>query len=123
MAHEAVPPRFDRYIATAGYNTDINRRQFGIDRLEWPTDYRYPDETYRDALTLEVGGVRFGAFGQGEQLREVGERWDAPFLNGLERPVVAAEAADFDAELDAVRSQVLADPRVTADVVKLWMRA
>jgi flagellar M-ring protein FliF len=35
----------------------------------------------------------------------------------------SAEAADFDAELDAVRSQVLANPRVTADVVKLWMRA
>jgi alkyl sulfatase BDS1-like metallo-beta-lactamase superfamily hydrolase len=59
VAHEAVPPRFDRYIATAGYNTDINRRQFGIDGLEWPTEYRYPDDTYRDALTLEIGGVRF----------------------------------------------------------------
>lgn len=30
---------------------------------------------------------------------------------------------DFDAELEAVRSQALADPRVTADVIKLWMRA
>ena len=30
---------------------------------------------------------------------------------------------DFDAELDAARSQALADPRVTADVIKLWMRA
>jgi alkyl sulfatase BDS1-like metallo-beta-lactamase superfamily hydrolase len=53
-----VPPRFDRYVETAGYNTQINRRQFGTDRLEWPTEYRYPDETYRDALTLDVGGVR-----------------------------------------------------------------
>jgi alkyl sulfatase BDS1-like metallo-beta-lactamase superfamily hydrolase len=59
VAHEAVPARFDRYIATAGYNAAINRRQFGIDRLEWPTEYRYPDETYRDAMTVEVGGVRF----------------------------------------------------------------
>ena len=58
VAHEAVPSRFDRYIETAGYNTQINRRQFGIDRLEWPTEYRYPDETYRDSLTLDVGGVR-----------------------------------------------------------------
>jgi alkyl sulfatase BDS1-like metallo-beta-lactamase superfamily hydrolase len=58
VAHEAVPPRFDRYIETAGYNTQINRRQFSVDRLEWPTDYRYPDETYRDSLTLDVGGVR-----------------------------------------------------------------
>src|SRR5262245_9745450 len=51
VAHEAVPSRFDRYIETAGYNTQINRRQFGIDRLEWPTEYRYPDETYRAPLT------------------------------------------------------------------------
>ena len=41
------------------------------------------------------------------------------------RPAPAAEiqVEDFDASLDAVRNQVLADPRVTADVVKLWMRA
>lgn len=45
------------------------------------------------------------------------------WLRARRTPVVAAEAEDFDAELDAVRSQVLADPRVTADVVKLWMRA
>ena len=45
------------------------------------------------------------------------------WLRARRTPVVAGEAADFDAELDAVRSQVLADPRVTADVVKLWMRA
>lgn len=30
---------------------------------------------------------------------------------------------DFDAELDATRAEVLADPRVAADVIKLWMRA
>jgi flagellar M-ring protein FliF len=30
---------------------------------------------------------------------------------------------DFDAELDAARNAVLANPRVTADVIKLWMRA
>jgi flagellar biosynthesis/type III secretory pathway M-ring protein FliF/YscJ len=30
---------------------------------------------------------------------------------------------DFEVELDTVRSQVLLDPRVTADVIKLWMRA
>jgi flagellar biosynthesis/type III secretory pathway M-ring protein FliF/YscJ len=29
----------------------------------------------------------------------------------------------FDAELESARSQALADPRVTADVIKLWMRA
>ena len=30
---------------------------------------------------------------------------------------------DFDAELDAARNQVTTDPRVAADVIKLWMRA
>ena len=57
VAHEAVAARFDRYIRTAGYNTVVNRRQFGIDDLEWPTRYRYPDDTFRDRLTLEIGGV------------------------------------------------------------------
>ena len=59
VAHEAVPARFDRYRATAGYNAVINRRQFGLADFEWPVDYRYPDETYRDRLDLEIGGTRF----------------------------------------------------------------
>jgi alkyl sulfatase BDS1-like metallo-beta-lactamase superfamily hydrolase len=59
VAHEAVPARFDRYIATAGYNQVINRRQFGADGLRWPTEYRYPDDTYRDSMTIEVGGIPF----------------------------------------------------------------
>ncbi len=58
VAHEALPARFDRYILTAGYNGIINRRQFNIDSLEWPTEYRYPDRTYRDQLDLDIGGTR-----------------------------------------------------------------
>lgn len=38
-------------------------------------------------------------------------------------PEAAPPAEDFDADLHAVRSRVLADPRVAADVVRLWMRA
>jgi len=38
-------------------------------------------------------------------------------------PASEMQADDFDAELDAARSQVLADPRVAADVIRLWMRA
>src|SRR5581483_11418749 len=57
VAHEALPARFDRYLLTVGYNGIINRRQFDLDTLEWPTDYRYPDRTYRDRLDLEVGGT------------------------------------------------------------------
>lgn len=59
IAHEALPARFDRYVMTAGYNEVINRRQFGVDGLRWPVEYRYPDRTYRDALDLDVGGVSF----------------------------------------------------------------
>jgi alkyl sulfatase BDS1-like metallo-beta-lactamase superfamily hydrolase len=42
---------------TAGYNEIINQRQFGLPDLRWPREYRYPDETYRDALALDVGGT------------------------------------------------------------------
>jgi alkyl sulfatase BDS1-like metallo-beta-lactamase superfamily hydrolase len=69
VAHEALPRRFDRYTRTAGYNAAINGRQLverragGADPLgiplRWPVDYRYPDETYRDQLTLELGGEPF----------------------------------------------------------------
>ena len=60
VAHEAMPARFARYAATAGYNTVINRRQFQADvDLQFPTDFREPDETYRDRLDLEIGGERF----------------------------------------------------------------
>lgn len=38
-------------------------------------------------------------------------------------PEVPAVEADFDVELDTTRNQVLANPRVTADVIRLWMRA
>lgn len=59
VAHEAMPARFDRYKLTSGWNGAINRRQFSIPGLEWPTDYRYPDETYRDTHNIEVGGIEF----------------------------------------------------------------
>ncbi|MBK5307017.1 MAG: MBL fold metallo-hydrolase [Frankiaceae bacterium] len=59
VAHEALPARFDRYILTAGYNEVINQRQFQLPDLLWPRAYRYPDQTYRDALALDVGGARF----------------------------------------------------------------
>ena len=58
IGHEAVGARFDRYRMTVGYNTIINRRQFQMG-VQWPTDYRYPDETLRKDLDVEVGGVSF----------------------------------------------------------------
>jgi alkyl sulfatase BDS1-like metallo-beta-lactamase superfamily hydrolase len=59
VGHEAVRDRFARYRRTAGYNGEINARQFRVPRLTWPTRYRDPDLTFRDELTLEIGGERF----------------------------------------------------------------
>ncbi|MFD7085193.1 alkyl sulfatase dimerization domain-containing protein [Streptomyces sp. NPDC059918] len=59
VAHEAVAARFDRYRRTDGYNSWINRRQFGVPWLDWPTEYRYPDTTYRSRRTLRRGSLTF----------------------------------------------------------------
>ncbi len=59
LAHENCPRRFDRYKRTAGYNGRINARQFRTPGLQWPTEYRYPDETLSDHRTLDLGGETF----------------------------------------------------------------
>ena len=56
VAHEAITARFDRYVETAGYNGIINQRQFQLSRPMFPTEFRYPDDTFRDRLDLSVGG-------------------------------------------------------------------
>jgi alkyl sulfatase BDS1-like metallo-beta-lactamase superfamily hydrolase len=56
LAQENLVPRFDRYRRTHGYNESINRRQFQAPGFRWPGEYRYPDVTYRDQATLELGG-------------------------------------------------------------------
>jgi len=67
IAHARVPERFRRYELTASYNGLINRRQFGLADLQWPTHYRYPDETYEDAVELSVGDRTFALnHGKGE---------------------------------------------------------
>ena len=55
IAHEACPARFDRYQLTNGYNGVINQRQFGFPEPVFPKNYRYPDRTLRDSLTLDLG--------------------------------------------------------------------
>lgn len=82
VAHENVPARFDRYRLTAGYNAWINRRQFGVEDLEWPTEYRYPDDLYRDAHTLNLGGETF------ELRHGKGETDDATWLWAPERELI-----------------------------------
>jgi alkyl sulfatase BDS1-like metallo-beta-lactamase superfamily hydrolase len=58
VAHERVLARFERYRRSAGWNAVINARQFGLDELTWPTEFRPPDRTFHERLDLEVGGVR-----------------------------------------------------------------
>ncbi|MDJ1130923.1 alkyl sulfatase dimerization domain-containing protein [Streptomyces iconiensis] len=74
IAHEALPGRFDRYRATAGYNSWINRRQFGVPGLNWPTEYRYPDTTYRATHTVRHGELTF------ELVHARGETDDATYV-------------------------------------------
>ena len=56
VAHDNCPVRFDRYDATNGYNSVINRRQFGWDGA-FPTDWIHPDETFDGTRTLDLGGT------------------------------------------------------------------
>jgi alkyl sulfatase BDS1-like metallo-beta-lactamase superfamily hydrolase len=59
IAQRNVPGRFERYVATAGFNANINARQFGVPGFRWPTQFRFPDVTYDDELTVTVGGIAF----------------------------------------------------------------
>src|SRR5215468_2836280 len=58
IAHEAVPRRFARYRLTRGWNAAINSRQFQS-AVQFPSEFRAPDEVFPDRRTLEVGGRRF----------------------------------------------------------------
>ncbi|MHB1710859.1 MAG: alkyl sulfatase dimerization domain-containing protein [Acidimicrobiales bacterium] len=62
IAHEAIRDRFARYVTTAGYCGIVKQRQFQMPTPAWPTSYRYPDITYRDQLTVEVGDVGMHLF-------------------------------------------------------------
>ncbi|MGC0314236.1 alkyl sulfatase dimerization domain-containing protein [Kitasatospora acidiphila] len=62
VAQERIGERFDRYLLTNGYNAVINQRQFQAPNLTWPTEYRRPEVTYRDALTVTRGGLTFELF-------------------------------------------------------------
>jgi alkyl sulfatase BDS1-like metallo-beta-lactamase superfamily hydrolase len=84
VAHEAIRDRFERYVLTAGYNAVINQRQFKAPGLRWPTEYRQPDETYRDRLDLEVGGERLVLF------HDRGETDDATWVWAPARRVLFA---------------------------------
>jgi len=55
VGHVDVAPRMRRYVETAGYNSIINSRQFGVP-VKFPTDPDYPTLVYRDDLRLRIGG-------------------------------------------------------------------
>jgi len=58
VGHVNVLPRMKRYVETAGYNSIINSRQFGVE-TQWPTQYEAPSETFEGRHAFEVGGTRF----------------------------------------------------------------
>jgi alkyl sulfatase BDS1-like metallo-beta-lactamase superfamily hydrolase len=60
-AHEELPRHFDRYLKTRGWTRAINMRQFAIylPQFQWPDRYRYPDVTYKDAITFNRGELTF----------------------------------------------------------------
>jgi len=58
IAHEAVPRRFARYRLTRGWNQAINARQFQS-AVEFPSEFRAPDEVFEGRRSLDVGGRRF----------------------------------------------------------------
>ncbi len=84
VAHEAIAARFERYVLTAGYNAVINQRQFKVPGLQWPVDYRMPDETYRDTMRISVGGEDF------ELYHDRGETDDATWVWNPARKVLFA---------------------------------
>jgi alkyl sulfatase BDS1-like metallo-beta-lactamase superfamily hydrolase len=58
IAHEAVARRHARYQLTREHNQRINARQFNT-TVAFPGEFRAPDETYAQALTVAVGGRTF----------------------------------------------------------------
>jgi glyoxylase-like metal-dependent hydrolase (beta-lactamase superfamily II) len=88
IAHENVVQRFRTYMKTAAMNVHINRLQFGIEQdILWPereADFVWPDTTYRDQLTLHLGGERF-------ELRHAkGETDDGTWVWACDREIVCS---------------------------------
>ena len=87
IAHENVVRRFRTYQRTGGLNAHANKVQFGIEEsLHWPHDageFVWPDVTYRDSLTLRIGGEEFVLH------HAMGETDDATWVHAPERDAVA----------------------------------
>ncbi len=69
IGHEVMQERFDRYARTSHHNVAVNNRQFsgvpaddemaGATEIRWEAPTHPPTVTYRDDMTVEVGGVTF----------------------------------------------------------------
>ncbi len=63
VGHENLPPRFERYQLTRGYNRVINERQFGGRLIGagafGPASWVRPGTTFRDRLLLRAGELEF----------------------------------------------------------------
>jgi glyoxylase-like metal-dependent hydrolase (beta-lactamase superfamily II) len=89
IGHARVPDRFRRYERMAGWTKFINSIQFGVPieaGFEQPPkpSFVYPDETYDESMTLEVGGERF------ELLHGIGETDDHTWVWAPERNLACA---------------------------------
>ena len=82
IAHENLPLRFDRYSLTSGYNGVINQRQFQLGAPLFPTEFRYPDQTYVEQFSLPFDG------GNLELFHDKGETDDATWVWSPERRVL-----------------------------------
>src|SRR6202051_1273085 len=58
VGHRAVAARFDRYKRTAGYNSIVNSRQFGVP-TPWPEEFIYPDTYFDHQFNVVAGTWRF----------------------------------------------------------------
>ena len=82
IAHRNVRARFERYAKMGKLNTRINAVQFGLEGVNWPDEFFWPDTVYDDALTLTLGGERF------ELRHSRGESDDATWVWAPERKVL-----------------------------------
>ncbi|NQT73882.1 MAG: MBL fold metallo-hydrolase [Chloroflexi bacterium] len=86
IAHENMTRRFRTYMRLAPMNIHINRVQFGMEAdIHWPDkeeQFPWPDTTYREQLTIRVGGETF------ELYHHKGETDDSTWVWAPERGIV-----------------------------------
>jgi alkyl sulfatase BDS1-like metallo-beta-lactamase superfamily hydrolase len=84
IAHRGVSERFERYDRMRGLNQNINRVQFSLENVEWPTPPALPNVIYDERLEIEMGGETF------ELRHGRGETDDATWVWAPRRKTVVA---------------------------------